>query len=637
MAKDFTTGLTGTNFETALQAMQNAAANTAGDKKALVIFYLNGGMDCHNFISPANTASNNRTNYVNARPLMVVPVDNTRQTRLPGSTEWQIHPRFFGMHHSSHATQPSIVTSAGGSYNDTEIAVATNYTRDTDGLVTFGPSTHGMANGENVYVDFSPFSNTSISLSTDPTDGLYAITVVNASNFTIIPQPVITGNPITSTSARYVREKKTAMKLFKDGNAAVIMNVGPLIYPAYRSEWQSGYPYKYSPSLTGAKKLPYQLSSHSDQQLEWYTALPDKPASPTGWLGRMMDLVNPSYNANTNLPTLYTLRGLKSGLYSTVPNLVSMKSTGLPSKGVNVNAGNTLKKLDDLIINNQTVPNVLMREYLDAQIRANTNSASIGTMLSLNGTFANTTFVVSAESTNNTYTPVSNIKAIIQIIRSMFNDTTTAAGNVSQRRQVHFLELGGFDQHDDLIPDLDSRLYTVTKTIQKFQEALDETPNIANNTLMLVYSEFGRSLIGNADGSDQAWGGHAMVIGKPVNGNTKSKTANTITYTGKSIYGSPPSINTAGPDFVPFASLLIPTMPVDTVYATIAKWFGIPDGWYFANGVSTVAGTSGAVNPMELITPYLSNFNYNPAANIGAPTWAVSEDSFREIKGLLIG
>jgi hypothetical protein len=78
-------------------------------------------------------------------------------------------------------------------------------------------------------------------------------------------------------------------------------------------------------------------------------------------------------------------------------------------------------------------------------------------------------------------------------------------------------------------------------------------------------------------------------------------------------------------------------MPVDTLYATIAKWFGIPDGWYYANGVSTVAGTSGAVNPMELIVPYLSNYNYNPAANIGAPTWAVSEDSFREIKGLLIG
>jgi hypothetical protein len=36
MAKDFTSDLVGTPFETALQAMQNYAANTSGDKKTLV-------------------------------------------------------------------------------------------------------------------------------------------------------------------------------------------------------------------------------------------------------------------------------------------------------------------------------------------------------------------------------------------------------------------------------------------------------------------------------------------------------------------------------------------------------------------------------------------------------------------------
>jgi len=563
MAKDFTSGLTGTAYQTALQAMQNVAANTAGDKKALVIFYLNGGMDCHNFISPANTASSNRTYYTNARPAMVVPVDNTGQTKLPGSTEWQLHPRFFGMQHSSPTTQSSIVISSS-KYFDSEIALEANYTRDTNGLVTFGPSTHGLSTGDKVYTDFSPFSNTSPSLATDPTDGLYTITVTDSLNFTLTPQPVVTGAPIASTTARYVVEKKTAMKAFRDGSAAVIMNVGTLIYPAYRSEWQTTYPYTYIPSLTGAKKLPNQLSSHSDQQLEWFTAVPDKPANPTGWLGRMMDLVNPAYNANTSLPTTYTLRGLRSGLYSTVPNLVSMTSSGLKSKAVNGNAGLTTKKIDDLFINNQTTSNSLMREYLDAHIRANTNVQSIGTMLSQNGTFT-TSFNMYGESSSNTFTPVPNIKAIIQIIRSMSNNTTTAAGTVSQRRQVHYLELGGFDQHDELVTDLDARLYTVSKTIQKFQEAISEFPDVANNTLMLVYSEFGRSLIGNADGSDHAWGGHAMVVGKSVNGYGKTKTANGSTYIGTSIYGSPPNLNTAGNDFVPFASLLIPTMPVDTV------------------------------------------------------------------------
>ena len=382
MAKDFTSGLAGTDFEIAINAMKNAAANTNGDKKALVVFYLGGGMDCHNFVSPANTASSNRSNYNSARPLTGVPVDRTQQTILPvpvsgaGKDEWQLHPRFFGMQHASSTIQPNIVVSGTGTFNDGEIAVIGDYERDSAGLVRARLANHGLSTGDKVYADFSPFSNTTPTLPTDPTDGLYTITVEDTTYFNFTPQPVITNSVISLTSFRFVKEKYTAKKAFTDGDAAVMMNVGTLIYPAYRSEWETSYPYNYL--AYPAKRLPNQLSSHSDQSLEWFTGLPQNPTSPSGWMGRTMDLINPAYNANTNLPTMFTLSGLNSGLYGKVPNRVSTGPSGLPSKGViDGNSNLNINTIDRLLINNIDVANPMMREYLDGQIRANTNLVSI--------------------------------------------------------------------------------------------------------------------------------------------------------------------------------------------------------------------------------------------------------------------
>jgi len=628
MAKDFTSGLTGTPYATALQAMYNSAANTAGDKKALVIFYLDGGLDCHNYIPPANTASDNSIKYRAARPAMYVPVDTSKQTLLPGSTEWQMNPRFFGKQHVSTA-QPDIVTS------DSEIAVTGNYNRDDLGVVTVDSTSHGLVEGDKIYADFSPFANTTPASAIAPTDGLYSITYIDTSKFTITPQPVVSGTPIALTAFKFVKEKNTAMAPFRSGDAAVIMNVGPLVYPAYRNEFNPRYPYNYFPESTLTKKLPLQLSSHSDQKLHWYTATPQLPSNKTGWLGRTMDLINPAFNVDTDIPTTFLLFKLNSGTYSTVPNLVSMNPTGLVAKSAASGSISTAR-FDQYFINNTQVTNPMMREYLDGQIRANTNLKSIGTMLTsgTNATFTN--FSTTGDDT--TFGPVTRIKSIVQLIRSMHNNTTTVSGPVSQRRQIHHIVLGGFDQHDGLIEDLDKKMIPVAKTINQFWKALNDVntpPAAANNTLMMIYSEFGRSLYGNEDGSDHAWGGHVTLVGKPVNGFGKSKSANGVTYVGSSIYGSPPNLNVSGPDFVPFASLLIPTTPVDTVYATIAKWFGVPDDWYDADGNVVPKGTAGAVNPMELVLPNLSNFDYNPSANIFAPTWAQTGETFREMKSLL--
>ena len=65
-------------------------------------------------------------------------------------------------------------------------------------------------------------------------------------------------------------------ELWSGQKLSVVCNVGPLVQPLNREQYQRGAP------------RPYQLFSHSDQVAQWQTSIADRIAS-TGWGGRMAD------------------------------------------------------------------------------------------------------------------------------------------------------------------------------------------------------------------------------------------------------------------------------------------------------------------------------------------------------------
>jgi uncharacterized protein (DUF1501 family) len=67
--------------------------------------------------------------------------------------------------------------------------------------------------------------------------------------------------------------------LFNEGKAALLFNVGPLVYPMTRAQYNT-------------VPKPPQLFSHSDQVTHWQTSLPDQ-LPKTGWGGRIADLMHP--------------------------------------------------------------------------------------------------------------------------------------------------------------------------------------------------------------------------------------------------------------------------------------------------------------------------------------------------------
>src|SRR3989440_4158136 len=67
--------------------------------------------------------------------------------------------------------------------------------------------------------------------------------------------------------------------LFGDGKLVPLFNVGTLVNPLTRAQYQSSL-----------YKKPPQLFSHADQVTQWQTSIPDRPPL-TGWGGRCADLL----------------------------------------------------------------------------------------------------------------------------------------------------------------------------------------------------------------------------------------------------------------------------------------------------------------------------------------------------------
>jgi uncharacterized protein (DUF1501 family) len=127
------------------------------------------------------------------------------------------------------------------------------------------------------------------------------------------------------------------------------------------------------------------------------------------------------------------------------------------------------------------------------------------------------------------------------------------------KRQVFFVQLGGFDQHDKLITDHAQRLGLVNEAMSQFQTALAEL-GVENKVTTFTASDFGRTLSSNGDGSDHGWGGHHFVMGGAVQGGR--------------YYGTAPKISITSDDQVGQGRLL-PSSSVDQYAATLARWFGV--------------------------------------------------------------
>ena len=327
-------------------------------------------------------------------------------------------------------------------------------------------------------------------------------------------------------------------KLFNDGAAAVQLNVGPLVVPLTKAQYQSGNTIKYP--------LPPKLFSHNDQQSVWQSSSPE--GSTIGWGGNIGDLAL-SGNSNS-LFTCISLAGNSVFLAGDQALQYQCSAAGAVSAKVLKNSfffePAMRSAFAELI--QQSSGHLLENEYNKVTRRAIAAEAQVSS--SLGGVTLATPF------------PAGNsLASQLKVVAKMIG----ARNTLGNKRQVFMVQLGGFDLHDNLLAKQPALMQKVAEAMSAFYSATVEL-GVANSVTSFTASDFGRTLTSNGDGSDHGWGGHHFVVGGAVNG--------------KAFYGTPPPISvgsSSSPDdqWHVGQGRLLPTASVDQYAATMAKWFGV--------------------------------------------------------------
>ncbi|RSZ37187.1 MULTISPECIES: DUF1501 domain-containing protein [unclassified Variovorax] len=358
--------------------------------------------------------------------------------------------------------------------------------------------------------------------------------------------------------------------LFDEGKMAVQLNVGPLIKPLTRAQFNG----------TNRKDFPIppKLFSHNDQQSIWQSSSPE--GSTIGWGGNLGDLML-SGQRNASLFTCISVAGnavFLSGdeaLQYQVGTRGAVRINSVSSATGNVYGSSAVKAAMQQLAQ-QARGHTLENEYNKVTLRAVEAEGKITTAIlpdDLNGNFP---------TSNNL---ADQLKMVARLIRGR-----TSLG---VRRQVFFVSMGGYDLHDDLDTKQGPLMQRLSEAMFAFQRQM-EALGIADKVTAFTASDFGRTLSSNGNGSDHGWGSHHFVVG--------GAGAGTGAVKGKAFYGTPPPVsvgNTAADDdqWHVGQGRLLPTTSVDQYAATLAKWFGVPDA------------------DLNSILPNLKNFN-----NITAPS-----------------
>ena len=324
------------------------------------------------------------------------------------------------------------------------------------------------------------------------------------------------------------------LPLFNQGKLAVALNVGTLVQPTTKAQYQQN-----------AVRLPPKLFSHNDQQSYFQASNPEGATS--GWGGRIGDL----FQSGNGAATLTCINASGNAVYLTGKSAVQYAvGTGGPIPLINnastlfgsTTAATTLRSL-------MTGGNV----NLLAGEHARVSKRALDTYAQVSGALAG------APATNFPLFPAGNgladqLKMVARLI--------SVSAELGAKRQVFFVSLGGFDLHDNLVAQQPGLLGRVAAAMRAFYDTTVAL-GVADKVTSFTASDFGRTLQSNDDGSDHGWGSHHVVMGGAVRG--------------QRFYGTPPAIGNNTVDDVGQGRLL-PTTSVDQYAATLASWFGVGNG-----------------------------------------------------------
>ena len=325
----------------------------------------------------------------------------------------------------------------------------------------------------------------------------------------------------------------TFKTLYDAGKVAVVANVGPLIVPTTRTQYRNG-----------SVPLPPKLFSHNDQQSGWQATTPIGEGARLGWGGRMGDML-----ASQNGLPVFTC-------VSAAGNAVLLSGQNVIQYQVSSNGAVSITAISGNLFGSSTASSAYRRLITRTSPHLFENELGQITSRSI---AANSLLATALPPASQFTTPIpanNGLASQLNVVARMI----FARSSLSTNRQVFFVSLGGFDNHDQLLAEHSLRMQTVDAAVNAFYGWLQQM-QMENNVTLFTASDFGRTLTSNGDGSDHGWGAHHFVIGGSVQGG---------------IYGTFPQVQFNTSDDVGQGSLL-PTTSVDQYAATLARWLGVAD------------------------------------------------------------
>jgi uncharacterized protein (DUF1501 family) len=334
--------------------------------------------------------------------------------------------------------------------------------------------------------------------------------------------------------APYLRRMRI---MFNGGKIAALLNVGSLITPVTRAQ--------YDGSNRALYPLPPKLFSHNDQQTYWQAL--GSEGSTVGWGGRIGD-----YAMASNDQALLTC-------ISAAGNAVFVSGDKALQYQISPSGAIPFKPISDPQYGSPAISAALNQLLTRPSNHAMENELAILARRSMsmekivNGALDKVNLQTSFDIEPGDNPLANQLKIVARLIG--------ARKELGSRRQVFFVSLDGFDHHSDLSKKHNELMSKLDEAIAAFYMATVEL-GVQQQVTTFTASDFGRTLVNNGDGSDHGWGSHHFIMGGAVKGGH--------------FYGTAPHVSATSDDQVGQGRLL-PSTSIDQYAATLAKWFGVPD------------------------------------------------------------